>query len=890
MSANTTTSNNPKATIDNKLIYGAAVPIIRHTYTKVDFSQQSFRVYFKDPSDVNSDWWTTFIPEGDQTFYFWDLGFAYEQSGKDKPDFVNASEWTVDGDEKTGLQRSPSGFVTTVNTMMPKLIVPSEGLVDNGLRQVTPLNTKIRDTEVTTMKDKDAFNWTVLKLNNTDVEPEGQNPKDTKWWSSVNISGGIGKQSISIMSKDDAAGAEGNTTSIYLDDPETIGNLPTGDWEPSGEIVGAGAFCIVVNVVPLVPGKAGPDKAAEKWKMQMQFGEVNMSLEDNGALTVVIGESTTKCQVTNSDSQQVPPQYKQLGGSGQKYMIAVYPVWNGVIVSNGVQDSRSQQRVSSQYCIKTKKSNMENLNEEEGTVYQRQGRGGEIGGFVTKDPKNVFIDTDKDVIVRFGKEESGGDNSRFSIVSQNCRYDTAWLPLFFTHEVLVDGYFVGQKSQAENVETGQQQVTYEYLVYSVWTDNNTSYNLSSTIETKIDINEDAEWKYVRFHLYNDKPSRYAAEVFGYILHEKESRRFSTFNGNGSFQILVNGVEHGNWQDYVKSISVSVGLDGTSGQISVDKYGLANQTDIVDQSIGALTISMTDAPKSSKLGRIFTGYGFGISDSQGSDGAEWTVELRGLETKLQDIVLINVPFFDGETVGYVIQFLCGYGGIDYHPSGSFGEFLPSSTDISVPLIDFKTGTTVIDAIDQIMELSAHNYVIQKDGIMQFYKLAADGLPVDIETHTDWKPEYPDTKVMSYDQKPDFEDLRNEIVMLGMRPMIASSKKRGTDVPNPQGLPIFPLTLLYRQYNIQPSIPWSKPMVYGVEGYTTEEKMADILPKLRALTRLYESTGSISIAGNAEIKPYDRWGNDVITSVSQNVDFQSKSWTTSLELAQGTRLIT
>ena len=73
MSADTTTSNNPKARIGNQIIYGAAVPIVRHTYTKIDFSQQSFRVYFKDPSEDTEDWWEDFTPEGDQTFYFWNL-------------------------------------------------------------------------------------------------------------------------------------------------------------------------------------------------------------------------------------------------------------------------------------------------------------------------------------------------------------------------------------------------------------------------------------------------------------------------------------------------------------------------------------------------------------------------------------------------------------------------------------------------------------------------------------------------------------------------------------------------------------------------------------------------------------------------------------------------
>jgi len=370
-------------------------------------------------------------------------------------------------------------------------------------------------------------------------------------------------------------------------------------------------------------------------------------------------------------------------------------------------------------------------------------------------------------------------------------------------------------------------------------------------------------------------------LFGYILRTSESRETTTHTDNGSFELNVtDGTPAAPWQDYIKSVSVTTGLDGISGQVVVDKYGFAGQSAVPVQDIGALVLTVSRAPASSVTGTIFSGIAMGISDTQSSEGGEFTIPLVGLHQKMEDIVLINVPFFDGERFGYVAQFLANYCGlIPNFGFASTGDILPASDDITAPLIDFKTGTTVADAMNQLMEFSAHNFVFQPDGQVYFYKLATDGLPVTLGT--DWEPDYPDTKVISIDKTPDFEDLRNEALVIGLQQVGEPERQRATV----QEYPTIPLILQYTNYGITPPIPWSKPMVYGIPGYVTESILQRVMDQIEVLTKIYELTGRTTIPGNAQVKPYDRWGDYVIVSVTQNVDLEGKTWTTDLEFASG-----
>ena len=339
---------------------------------------------------------------------------------------------------------------------------------------------------------------------------------------------------------------------------------------------------------------------------------------------------------------------------------------------------------------------------------------------------------------------------------------------------------------------------------------------------------------------------------------------------------VTSEDAGNWRYYVQNVSVSVSIDGSSGQMVIDKYGTASQGATAVQDIGAITFGITGA-SGTVGGDIFKGVGYGIQDTQSSDGGTWTVPLFGLEKKLEDIVMVNYPFVDGELLSETFTLLAKYAGLvdDQSNSSVAGTTRMSiSEDINVSRFEWNSGTTVKEALDAVMEDTLHWYVV-RDGKIFLYELDAFGLPVSPGANR--KGDYPDTKVISEDLTPDLDVLRNESIVSAL----AVNKDGQRELAS---IPIYP-RVVAQAYDTVPDIPWSKAMHNSVTGFLTEEEVVDIAEKMKKETRLYKIMGRTTIAGNADIKPYDRWGTYIIYSVSHNIDLQSKSWTTDLEFATG-----
>ena len=271
---------------------------------------------------------------------------------------------------------------------------------------------------------------------------------------------------------------------------------------------------------------------------------------------------------------------------------------------------------------------------------------------------------------------------------------------------------------------------------------------------------------------------------------------------------------------------------------------------------------------------------GISEQESSDGASWEIPCVGLETKLEEIALINVPFFDGEFLEVVIDFLARYAGLNANTANAPNIDtiqLTVSEDINVARFDWKSGTSVKSALDDVMQDTLHTYVV-RDGKIFFYELNAfSGLPNKLGFN--WAPSYPNTKVVSIDRTPDFEDLRNEIVVIGLEQVMQG---QGAKIANP---PAF-LRISTHQNTTIPDVPWAKSLVQPLPGMLKEGEIANLAAKIGQAVKTYELLGRTTIPGNASIKPYDQWDNFVIYSVSQNVDMVGKSWTTDLELMRTT----
>jgi hypothetical protein len=298
------------------------------------------------------------------------------------------------------------------------------------------------------------------------------------------------------------------------------------------------------------------------------------------------------------------------------------------------------------------------------------------------------------------------------------------------------------------------------------------------------------------------------------------------------------------------------------------------------SLGGITIDATGG-FGTVPGRIFTGLALGVSNVESSGGSTWSIPLVGLEKKLDDIPLINVPFFDGFILSVAFTFLATYAGLipdfSYAPAAVFNT-LSASDDINVARFDWKTGTSVKMALDEIMQDTNYWYVVRDGYIFLYEKNGMTGIPSILGP--DRSIGYTNTTIITYDTNPSFDDLRNQIVVMGLD---KDASGQNTQLEN---LPIFP-RIEVRSSVTTPDVPWAKAIMKPVSGFMSGTAISKIADNIQSTSRVYQLLGKTTIAGNALIKPYDRWGADlVIYSVAHNMDFQQKTWTTDLEFMRTT----
>lgn len=844
--------SNPVATIGDNIPTPADPSVERKTYTAIVFEEQEFFVYAEGEFDPS---YMTFDPTdlGQRFFIFVPLQDVLDPtaSGDGIPQFVGDKPW-----EET-ISKAASGFVTGRYSIMPKLFVPSVELVDNGI--ITAGNAYGAYADAST--GVEAFNWEFDTLNGVAISV-------AEMIKYGQIGAYFGSQYITVRSKDDAA--EDNIMILNLEAPPRLGGTaPTSGpqgWNTGNPLVVGGAFILMLNVVPSRPASVGFQSVQNNpWEFKIEFGNLIMEMNSTGSMKV--GYTTgsdrepnfTTVNLAEGKTKEGPPQQEHIDEK-DPYIIVVYPVWNGVIIMSGNQESREVVDSTSSF-VPMKKDRSVLL-----PPYST--------GFDPAAPAPVEVGVGTgatNTVPNFG--------TTMTITATNVRFDLGYLPLFFSRSMWFDEWFVAADDQPGVVD-------YSYNVYPIWTTNGTSAALGALTPTQSSFAgpyANSSYWYVNWRMEMDEHDRYAGEILGSIFEIIEARDFPVKNGNGNFDITWAGgsagdpSSTGDWRDYVQSISVTTSLDGSSGSLTVDKYGVAGQEAVAVQDIGAVTVSMTGG-NGTVAGSIFQGLGMGISDNLTADGAVWEVPLMGLEKKMEDIALINVPFFDGETATTAIDFLTKYAGINVNYAGAPNaavDTLSVSEDVNVARFDWKSGTSVASAMNDVMDDLQYNYVV-RDGTVFIYELDAEGLPV--FTGPNRKVGYSGTNIISEDQNPDFDDLRNEILVIGLN---AIPEGTGTNIGDIPTVPVFEK----RTTVTTPDVPWAKSIVQALPGTLDIVDISDYADKLQALTKNYTILGRTSIPGNALIKPYDTWGGFIIYSVTHNIDLVSKTWTTDLEFSKG-----
>ena len=811
-------------------------------YIKFDDPETNMMTYAKHE-------WTSdrsrFEPNG-KGFKFFSWISLFDALDTTRPSVVSGPIWDK-------YQDSASGFVTPYGSMMAKQIVPSAILVDNGITDGSGkyLSYYRGDGAAT----QDLFNWELTEVN-------GLTPSGSDVSQYTRVAPDIGSSYISVSAKDDLIPK--NSFTLELKNPN---NPPLGSangWlkEDSSDLVVSGAFQVMLNVTKSVPAGAEPGSASKNpWKVELSFGDVILSITDGGACRVtVLGEGDGNTGVANlveaKTKEGMPQQQKIIGKT--PYLINVYPVWNGIIVTSGVQESPQSVKSSSCYVPKLRAASIQKA--PYGTPF---------------DPKNpapievgVGPDGPESVLVKFG--------DTMTAYCENCKVELAYVPCLFTKLSVMDYW----RTVAADTEESQ----YTYNIYPVWTKNGTAMEVGVAQKLTLTDIPGAGGNFYAYalaaigQLTPPAMTRRSAEIFGMMLHTIEEKEYTVKNGNGAFFLTWTGGGgggaggSGGWKDYVQSVSVNVSVAGSSGSVTIDRLGAGGQGAYARQSVGAFTMSV-DGGYGTQSGSIFQGLAMGTADAKDTSGGTWTIPLVGLEKKLDDIALINPPLLDGYKLGEVIDFLSKYAGLVADTSNADTNVeMPISESIDKPRFDWKTGTPVREALEETMNETNHLYVV-RDGVIFFYQAnAATGLP--LYSGTDWAGQYPNTKIVMEDISPDFEDLRNEVV-IGMLQPIPDGQNTEWDKSM-----MMPRIELVNQ-NTVPDIPWARSQFKALPGNLTEAEAQGAIARMQANSSSYVVLGKTTIPGNADIKPYDRWGWLVIYGVSHNVDLQGKKWTTDLE---------
>ena len=840
-------SDNPVATIGNSIPTPSDPSLVRKTYTLVQFDAQDFYGY-------NVGEKGSFSPSGQGDSFIMTVPLADTLTPGPPappslpPTFCSAATWE-------NMKLFPSMFVSGAwNSIMPKIITPSTILVDNGINSSGAATSKWLARPMADLT-KELFNWTIVTVNGAAVAA-------ADYAKYVGTAGNAGSQYCVTKAKDDTKDdnvivLELNNTTVPAD------NRPTGNWDETSLVVG-GAFVLMLNVTPLRPAGADPNKVQENaWTVKIVFGEVTMILDQTGSLNVVLGGDAVnqKASLVEGKAKQGPPQQEHFNDK-PPYVITVYPVWNGLVVSCGLSDATSSLAPTSQFIMKTRDASIKL------PPYSNW--------FDPTAPANVVIDGSLAAVkVDFG--------TKMTLTASQCRIDWAYLPCFFSREGWFDDFFIVN-------DDNPGDVGYTYKVYSIYTLNGTGYTVAETMSNTgiAGTSPDTHYQLDEWVMsYPDPPKdrflRYGPQVFAAILETTETRQFPIKNGNGNFNLVWTGGTAGDpattndWRDYIQNISVTIGQDGSSGSITVDKHGVAGQTAEAIQSIGAVTVSASGG-EGTVDGSIFQGLAMGIAENLTSEGASWTVPMIGLEKKMEDIALINVPFFDGRPMSTAVDFLCRYAGINYDLSAAPNspiDLLGISEDLNVPRFDWRSGTSVKTALEDVMNDVGYSYVV-RDGVVYVYERDATGLP--LYPGPDRNPgglTYPNTKVTTIDRTPDFDDIRNELVAVAMQGVDAGQGTKYATVPMVPIVAAMSLTTV-------PDIPWAKSLVDPLPGFMTITTLNNYLANREKPMRTYLIAGKTTIPGNADIKPYDRWNGYIIVSVTHNLDFANKTWTTDIEL--------
>lgn len=430
--------------------------------------------------------------------------------------------------------------------------------------------------------------------------------------------------------------------------------------------------------------------------------------------------------------------------------------------------------------------------------------------------------------------------------------------------------------------------------------------------------------------------RKPVEIFGVLLtHIREIKNSPIKNGNGYFTVEPQDSIEGfsanklfdhklecdcpnSWIHYATSINVTHNQDGSDGNIVLDKYALMGQDIFPKQHFGGIRLKLEGgnenfitpnantiysninyvsesvrlATRIQNAQYIFSGIATETKHTDSFNSDTIDISLKGLQHKLEDIKLINAPFFDGDDLKLVMRWFSKYAGIeinmDYANQDPDQRRLPTSSNFSKPFFMFPGGTPAIEAIRQACESANHRFILQPDGVGYVYELDKNfSLPLVCKPNyynANLLTEIPTESILSIDVQPFFGNLYNVVISAALL-----GSNSSIEAPD-SGENVVEIKLNQRISHMQtePDIPWSRVIAHSWKGYMSEEKLSDRHRIDRSMSKRYMVNGSISIPGNANAWIYDQikiFGQYFyITDISHSIDLASKTFKTNFNISK------
>ena len=848
-------AGNIKATI-NRLGDPPDLGLKTHfVYSQHAFADFEINVFKDEQLDDENTW----IPQGVSKGLFFQ---TIDQAELSKPGIIDEETWEQ-------LKQAPSCFLTGNNTVMPKMIFPTERMCNNGLDE--------DGYKVTSSEFGTAFNWSFssggspssVLIDDLPTNPLNGYPPISYYGkrSYTDPKYGVVSSVPLLMTPNETSNNRYLTRKFNLTGSESISD--DSKYNPLiGRKVGGAAFALSFkinnnNSAITLNNKTSDPKLSPKFITE--FGDINASVTDKGEIVLVLNNQKYTFSLIPSTGGLIPGSTTPTDHT-KHYLMVFYPVWNGLVISSGVQDSKnvSDSGFYAQYNNDVTLTSMFNP------------------------PTESWTEGDTTQITVFnnqtGKKQTLSDwAEEISVSYQDCVGEHAFTPALFAPVCEFSVYFK---------EKGEDQINkYSFKATPIYSDNFSSYKLKIKNDGVASLVGEVDSSGMQMYRYDFEIKitgddiiwqRRAGECWGYsqkkTIEEKE-KPVLTANGTFNMEFGTGAVAYSTWGDYIQSISISIGMTGTSGSITLDKYAMMQQNAQVTQSIGGIKISISGGNTIVlKSGLVFSGIAMEIGDNVSSGSDTLTTTLYGLEKKLSDIKLINIPFWDGDKVSVVANFLSEYSGIEISFTYGDGDApLPRSENVEAPAVNFAMGTSAFDAFNSIAEYTNHRFVIQSDGIGYFYSQNAYGLPnqcYEGTLHT-----YTGNVAISFNGSPNFANLHNTFYTVG----IIVENDGGRNMPKTDSL--LPSIKFDRKLST-PNIPWSKVFMKGEQGFLTQKKLEELHIRNQRIGLNYMQTGNVTIPGNADILIFDRIAIDgeiyYVHAVNHNIDLQSKSWTTSLSL--------